>query len=262
MSDDGWALITGASAGLGTEYARLFAAAGHRVVLVARRQDRLEALATTLRADHDVDVRVMAADLSDRDAVRDLHRRLTDDGVTVEYLVNNAGFGQTGAFIDLDVDGALGQVDVNIAALTHLCGLYLPEMAARGRGRVLNIASTAGFQPGPYMAVYYATKAYVISFSEAVAHELKGTGVTVTAHCPGPTATEFSAVSGNDQTTLFKKGSVATAHDCAVHGYKAMMAGKSLSVHGVTNSLLTQSVRVSPRSWVRAITAMLNRPGA
>ncbi|HWN67339.1 MAG TPA: SDR family oxidoreductase [Haliangium sp.] len=255
------ALITGASAGLGRDFARLFAADGHDVVLVARRRDKLEELAAELERDAGagtIKAHVLPADLTDPGAPVHIHDHLQASGIEVEHLVNNAGFGSTGRFAELDAERELDMVTVNIRALTHLTRLFLPAMIARGHGRILNIGSTAGFQPGPFMATYYATKAYVNHFSEALAHELADTGVTVTVSCPGATATEFAAIAGNDKSQLFA-ASVATSEDVAREAYRAMMKGKRMIVHGAKNRFLMQSLRVAPRRLVHSITAKLNQ---
>jgi short-subunit dehydrogenase len=252
------ALVTGASAGLGRDFARLFAADGHDVVLVARRRDKLEELAVELERDGGIRAHMLPADLIDRTAPVQIHDHLQASGIEIEFLVNNAGFGSTGRFAELDAQRELDMVTVNISALTHLTRLFLPAMIARGHGRILNLGSTAGFQAGPYMATYYATKAYVNHFSEALAHELADTGVTVTVSCPGATATEFGAISGNDKSQLFA-ASVASSEDVAREAYRAMMKGKRMIVHGVRNRFLMQSLRVSPRRLVHSITAKLNQ---
>jgi hypothetical protein len=172
--------------------------------------------------------------------------------------VNNAGFGSIGRFAELDTKRELDMVTVNIGALTHLTRLFLPGMIASGRGRVLNVGSTAGFQAGPYMATYYATKAFVNHFSEALAHELAGTGVTVTVSCPGPTATEFAVVAGTDKAKLMA-AHVASSEEVAAEAYRAMMQGKRMIVHGVRNRFLVQALRVSPRRLVHGIAAKLNQ---
>lgn len=252
------ALVTGASAGLGIEYAKLFAAAGHDPVLVARRADRLEQLAGELRASHGVRPRVMAYDLSEPAAPQRIFDELSREGVEVEYLVNNAGFGTSGAFAELDAKRELEMVQLNVTALVHLTRLFVPGMIARKSGRVLNVGSTAGFQPGPFMAVYYASKAFVNSFTEALAYELRGTGVTATVSCPGATATEFASLAGNDRSKLFK-GGAADAASVAREGFDAMMAGRPMVVHGWRNKTAVQALRLSPRSTVLAIAASLNK---
>jgi short-subunit dehydrogenase len=252
------ALITGASAGLGRDFARLFAADGHDVVLVARRRDKLDELAAELERDAGVTAHVLPADLTDRTAPVEIHDHLQANGVAIEFLVNNAGFGSTGRFAELDAQRELDMIAVNITALTHLTRLLLPSMIERGHGRILNVGSTAGFQAGPYMATYYATKAYVNHFSEALAHELAGTGVTVTVSCPGATATEFAGIAGNDKSQLFA-AAVARSEDVARAAYQAMMKGKRMIVHGARNRILVQALRVAPRRMVHGIAAKLNQ---
>ncbi len=246
----GTALITGASAGLGAEYAKLFAADKHDLVLVARRRDRLEALARELQ------------DLAARDGASRVVDEVGRLGLEIEFLVNNAGFGTSGAFVELDVGRELEMIQVNVAALVTLTRAFLPGMVARRRGRILNVGSTAGFPPGPFMAVYYASKAFVNSFTEALWYELRGTGVTATVSCPGATATEFAAVAGNSRSLLFRLGAASPA-TVARQGYRAMMNGKAMVVHGLKNKLTVQSLRISPRALARAVAASLNpRPAA
>ena len=255
------ALVTGASSGLGEEFARLFAADGVDLVLVARRRDRLEALAGELRAARKVSVHVVTADLSVPQEVERLVREVQALPLEVEFLVNNAGLGNVGPFAASALDRQLGMVDVNVRALVRLTHAFLPGMLARKRGRVLNIGSTAGLQPGPFGAVYYATKAFVNSFTEALSHELKGTGVTATASLPGATATEFASVAGSGSTRLFKSGVMSSA-EVAANAYRAMNRGTPFVVHGWMNRMLAFSVRLGPRSVVRSIAAAMNRPGA
>ncbi len=253
-----YALVTGASAGIGWHLAEIFARGGHDLVLVARRREKLQELAKTLSTEHGRRVHVCTADLAQPGAAQHIYDDLQQEGLHIDYLVNNAGLGSNGPFIDLDPQRELDMVQVNISALVHLTRLLLPAMVQNKAGRVMNIASTAGFQPGPYMATYYATKAFVISFSEALAHEVADSGVTVTAHCPGATATEFAAAAGNDATKLFQNGQVASAQDVAEDAYRAMMAGERVAVHGLLNRIGAFSVRLSPRSLITSITAALN----
>jgi short-subunit dehydrogenase len=255
------ALITGASAGLGLEYARLFAADKHDLVLVARRRDRLEALAAELSKAHGIKVHVVSADLMEASAPQQIIDEVKQKGLQIDFLVNNAGFGSNGAFAELDLAKELGQVQVNIATLVALTRAFVPGMIARKQGRILNIGSTAGFLPGPFMAVYYATKAFVNSFTEALWYELKGTGVTATVSCPGPTATEFLVVAGNDKSKLALMG-MMTATEVAVAGYRAMHAGKRQIVHGLTNKLSAMSVSMTPRPILLSVVASLNRKPA
>jgi len=253
------ALITGASAGIGRELARLFAADGHDLILVARRLPELEALGAELSERHRVRARSVACDLSSAEGLSALLTEL--QGLELDYLVNNAGFGTVGAFADLPAERESRMIDLNVTALVRLTRAVLPSMLARKRGRILNIGSTAGFQPGPYMATYYASKAFVNSFSEALSYELRGSGVSVTVSCPGPTRTEFGAVSGVDKSRLFQLGA-APAERVARAAYHAMQRGRPMVVHGVFNFLLVESLRIAPRALVRAITALLNRPPA
>ena len=252
------ALITGASSGLGLELARLFAADGHDVVLVARRRDRLEQLAGELAKAHGVRAQVIAADLMQAGAVDQIVAELARLGIEIEFLINNAGFGASGRFGAAPYATELGMLQVNVLALTALTHALLPGMVQRGRGRVLNIGSTAGFQPGPFMAVYYASKAYVNSFTEAIGYELKGTGVTATLSCPGATMTEFAQVAGNDKSRLFAMGAMPAAV-VARQAYRAMHAGRPMIVHGALNVFAALSVRFTPRALIRRIAATLNK---
>lgn len=255
------ALITGASSGLGMEYAKLFAADKKDLILVARRRDRLDALSRELSGNFGIQARVVAADLADIAAPKRIETEVKRLGAQIGFLVNNAGFGVTGRVAELDPERELAVVQVNIAALLALTRAFLPAMIANRRGRILNIGSTAGFQPGPFMAVYYASKAFVNSFTEALWYELKGTGVSATVSCPGATATEFAAVAGNDRSRLFKLGAM-DATRVAREGYRAMLAGKPMAIHGIKNKVLAASVRFSPRATVRAISAAMNRQPA
>jgi short-subunit dehydrogenase len=255
------ALITGASAGLGAEYAWLFAEDGHDVVLLARRKDKLDALAEQIAARHpSVRAHVLQEDLGDARAPERIVKELASRGIEIEFLVNNAGFGTTGTFAELDPARELEMLAVNVTALTHLTRLLVPAMIARKSGRVLNIGSTAGFQPGPFMAVYYASKAYVNSFTEALSVELQGTGVAATVSCPGPTTTEFAQIAGNDKSRLFQQVAMG-ARDVARHGYQAMLRGETMAIPGFKNKMLLQSLRIAPRRVVRGVTAGLNKVG-
>ncbi len=239
------ALITGASAGIGVELARIHAEHGGDVVLVARRRERLTALADELGQAHGVRARVEAVDLAAPGAVRALCDRLQADGVAVEFLVNNAGFGGLGKFHERPWQQDEAMIRLNVLALCELTRRLVPAMVARGHGRVLNVASMAGFVPGPLQAVYYASKAFVVSFSEAIANELEGTGVTVTALCPGATATEFQQVAGLQSTRLFQRA--ADARSVAEVGYRGALAGKVLAVPGLGNRLVLVALRFVPR---------------
>jgi len=253
------ALVTGASSGLGEEFARLFAADGIDLVLVARRRERLETLASELRTARKVAVHVVSADLAVPEQVERVIREVQALQPEIEFLVNNAGLGNVGAFAGSELQTQLVMVDVNVRALVRLTHAFLPGMLARKKGRVLNIGSTAGLQPGPFGAVYYATKAFVNSFTEALSHELKGTGVTATVSLPGATATEFASVAGSGSTRLFRSG-VMSSSEVARDAYRAMNRGTPFVVHGFMNRMLAFSVRLGPRSVIRSIAAGMNKP--
>jgi short-subunit dehydrogenase len=251
------ALITGASGGIGYELAKLFAKDHHNLVLVARSGAKLTQFADELQRRFGISVRTVAVDLASPDSPPLLFDQLQRDGIAVDILVNNAGYGMLGEFAAISTEESLGQIQLNVTALTHLTKLLLGPMVKRGSGKIMNVASTAGFQPGPRMAVYYATKAYVISFSEALANELAGKGVTVTCLCPGPTATGFASRAGNDKSRLFKQIRPMDAKTVALKGYRGLMAGKTLVIPGLRNWLLAESLRVSPRKVVTAVSGRL-----
>ena len=239
------AIVTGASGGIGLEFAKLLAADKHDVVLVARSADKLEALASQLRADYGVDAQAVAMDLSAPDAASHLFAQVAD----CDILINNAGFASNGRFDELDSKRIRDEIMLDVLTLTELTRMYLPKMRARGSGRILNVASTAAFVPGPFMAVYYAAKAYVLSFSQALAEELRGSGVTVTCLCPGATETGFAQRADVTGTLLFK---LPKAHAASVAraGYKGMLKGRDLVVPGISNQLVAISPRFSPRRLV------------
>ncbi len=251
------ALITGASAGIGRELAKLFAKDHYDLILVARDGSRLAQFADELQRQFGVSARSFPLDLTAPSAAQFLFDQLARENISVDVLVNNAGYGKLGTFAEVPLEESLGQIQLNITALTHLTKLFLGPMLERKSGKILNVASTAGFQPGPLMAVYYATKAYVISFSEAVANELKGTGVTVTCLCPGVTDTEFQKRAGTEQTRLFRQMRPMDAKTVARDGYRGVMKGKPLVISGFRNWLLAESLRVSPRKLVTAISRRL-----
>ncbi len=250
-------LITGASSGIGLELARCFAADGCRLALVARKGNALEELATELRKAHKIQAQVITADLAHPDAPVRLLAHLQSAGLKVDVLVNNAGFGAQGKFAELPLGRQLEMLQVNITSLTHLTGLLLPAMIERRRGGILNVASTAAFQPGPGMAVYYATKAYVLSFTEALAEELSGTGVTVSAVCPGPTATNFGAAANMRTLGMVRKISMSAA-EVARLAHRDFRRGKVVAISGFRNQLPAALVRLFPRAAVRKITKRLN----
>ena len=246
------ALVTGASGGIGEELARLFAADGHDLVLVARSRDKLARLAEELEAKHGVSANVLPADLARAESPQEIFKETEGAGVRVDALVNNAGFGSYGPFAETDMRQELEMLQVNVTALTHLTKLFLPPMLVRRRGYVMNVASTAAFQPGPLMAVYYASKAYVLSFSEALSNECEGTGVRVSALCPGPTETGFVAAAGMGDSKLFDRA-VMDARTVAVEGYRGLLAGKTIVIPGFRNNLLARSIGLFPRGLVTKV---------
>lgn len=238
-------LITGASSGIGADLARVFASEGHDLVLVARSRERLDALAREVHDAYGASARVLPIDLAVPGAASTVHERVAQEGIDIDVLVNDAGFGMRGSFVELDPARQLEMIQVNLIALTELTRLFLPEMVRRGAGRVLNVASTAAFQPGPLMAVYCATKAYVLSFSEALANELKGSGVTVTCVAPGATETRFGETAGVSASRLFRSGTMSS-RAVAEEAYAATTRGKPLAVPGCRNRFLSASVRLLP----------------
>jgi short-subunit dehydrogenase len=247
------ALVTGGSGGIGLELAKVLARNGFDLVLVARNRDTLEAAAGQLEGKFDVRAHVFTADLKRLEAPEAIFDFLQNENIPIEVLVNNAGFGLGGEFADTKLQRELEMIQVNIAALTHLTKLFLPPMIKRRSGRILNVASTAAFQPGPLMAVYYATKAYVLSFSEALSEELRNSGVTVTALCPGPTQTDFADTAEVGRSRLFNTFGIADAADVAKYGFDAMMNGKRLAIPGFKNKIIAQANRISPRSLTAKI---------
>ena len=243
----GVALITGASAGLGTEFARALSKRGKRLVLVARRTERLQALAAELG-----NARAVSLDLAEPGAAATLLADIVAAGEQVELLVNNAGFGLRGRFAELDPARQRQMIDLNVASLTELCRLFAPGMIERRSGAILNVASTAAFQPGPGMAVYFATKAYVLSFSEALHEELKPHGIRVTALCPGPTRTEFGAVAGFGDDGSFDRFSVDAASVVRA-GLEALDKNRAVVVPGWLNKAGASATRFAPRPLVRKI---------
>jgi short-subunit dehydrogenase len=246
-------LITGASGGIGYELAKLFAKDHYNVVLVARSAAKLTQFADELQRQFSVSAKAVALDLTAAPAPQFLFDQLQREGIAVDVLVNNAGYGMFGEFAKTSLEDNLGQIQLNITALTHLTRLFLGPMIERRSGKIMNVASVAAFMPGPLMAVYYATKAYVVSLSEALANELSGSGVTVTCLCPGATDTGFQGRAGVADTKLFKTIRPIDAKTVARDGYRGLMAGKTLVISGFRNWLLAESVRFGPRKLVTAI---------
>jgi hypothetical protein len=241
----GTALVTGASGGIGRDFALKLAGEGYDVVLAARSTGKLEDVAKEVEK-HGVRGIVVESDLSRPDAPVALFDAVRNQGLKIDVLINNAGFATYGRFDTLEIDQELAMINLNVTALVHLTRLFLPEMVARGHGRIVNVASTAAFQPGPLMANYYASKAYVLYFSEAIANELKDTGVTVTALCPVPTASGFQERAGMEGVKLVKSG-LMSSQDVVNIGYTAMEKGKPVVIPGFKNKLLAQSSRFVPR---------------
>ncbi len=247
------ALVTGASGGIGYELAKLFAHDHHNLILVARSGSKLAQFADELQRQFGVSVKAIPLDLAAPPAPQFLFDQLQREDVAVDILVNNAAYGKFGEFADIPLEETLGQIQLNVTALTCLTKLFLAPMIERHAGKIMNVASTAGFQPGPLMAVYYATKAYVISFSEALANELKGSGVTVTCFCPGATETGFAKRADTESSRLFKQMGPMDAKSVAQDGYRGLMKGKGLVISGFHNWLLAESVRFAPRKAVTSI---------
>lgn len=253
-----WTVVTGASSGIGAEMARVFSGIGHNLVLVARRRGKLEKLAEELRQRDGGIVEVIEVDLSKQKAPKALFDAISEKGIEVHTLVNNAGYGLGGTFVDLPLDDQLDMMNVNMTALTKLCHLFLPGMIARGEGGIINVSSLAGFLAGPNMAVYYASKAYILSLSEGLHEEVKKHGVTVTALCPGPTDSEFSDRAGVSDTKLFKRRTM-TAEAVARIGVEGYRAGHAIVVPGAMQRLAAQIARLSPRFATRRVAASLNK---
>jgi uncharacterized protein len=244
-------LITGASSGIGLELAKCFAAEGSRLVLVARHTEALQSLAGELRRTHNVEAFVLTADLSLPESPERIFRESQGRGIVVDVLVNNAAFGTWGKFTESPLQREIDVLQVNITALIHLTGLFLPGMLERRRGGILNVASVAGFVPGPGMAIYYATKACVLSFTEALAGELHGTNVTVSALCPGPTITNFDKVAQINKAKRKIRMAKMSAEAVARYGIRGFRKGKVVAVPGLQNQLIIFIARCLPRSLVR-----------
>jgi uncharacterized protein len=259
------ALITGASGGIGLDLAREFAKDGYNLVLVARSKDKLEKIAQDFAKQYNISATVIAKDLSKTSAPDELYNELKTQGIQIDALVNNAGFATYGKFVEIPLEQELQEMQLNMVTLTHLSKLFGGDMVARRNGKILNVASTAAFQPGPLMAVYYATKAYVLSFSEALANELEGTGVTVTVLCPGPTESGFQERAAMQESKLIQKGGIAkmmTSAEVAAQGYEATKRGQTVIIPGFMNQMGTLLPRFLPRNMVtRTVRNMQERTG-
>ena len=254
------ALVTGASSGIGYEISKVLAEEGHDLVLVARREERLQQLAHYLEKDYNISVTVMAADLTDISEIDRIFDTLQDQGIPVDILVNNAGLGSWGPFTANDHNTEVEQVQVNVLATTYLTKKFAVDMVKRGLGKILNIASLSGFAPWPYMAVYGATKAYIIEFSEALRAELKGTGVSVTVSCPGPTSSEFHQISGTTNVNFLRFMPVMGSAQVARASIHAMHKRKGVVVHGLLNRLYELLARALPRNIMLFVMKTILRP--
>jgi short-subunit dehydrogenase len=247
------ALITGASNGIGLELARIHAQKGDNLVLVARNKEKLDELKNELEGKYKVKVYNIVKDLSVQGAAKSVYEEVKKNGIIVDYLINNAGFGDFGLFNERDWSRQEEMINLNITALTHFTWLFLQDMVAAKKGKIMNVASTASFQPGPTMSVYFASKAFVLSFSEAVNNEVSDKGITVTALCPGATLSGFQAAASMQDSKLFDGNNFPTSREVAEYGYKAMMRGQSVAIHGLKNKILANSVRFAPRSLAVSI---------
>ncbi|MCA6490073.1 MAG: SDR family oxidoreductase [Chitinophagaceae bacterium] len=251
------ALITGASNGIGLELAKIHAAKGDQLVLVARNKSKLDELKLELEKTYKISVYTIGKDLSAMNAGQEIFDETSKQQIHIDYLINNAGFGDFGMFVETDWNKEAQMIQLNITAVTQLTKLYLKEMVKRGSGKIMNVASTAAFQSGPTMAVYYATKAYVLSFSEAIDNEVRDKGVTVTALCPGATESGFQAAAAMEESNLVKGRKLPTSKEVAEYGYESMMKGRTVAIHGFMNYLLANSVRFIPRAMVVKVTRKL-----
>jgi uncharacterized protein len=253
------ALITGASSGIGKALTENFAQDGYDVILAARSVSKMESQAADLKDRYNITATAIAADLESSEGAANLYREIKNRGFTLSALANNAGYGTFGEFKDSTLQSELAMMQINMTTIVVLTKLFMPDLLATN-GKIINTASTAAFQPGPYMAVYYATKAFVLSFSEAIAAELEGTGVTVTALCPGPTASGFQDKADMHASALVKNKSLPSAAEVAALGYRAMQRGQRVYVPGVMNWLMVQSLRITPRSLVTKIVKAMSKP--
>lgn len=246
-------LITGASGGIGLELAKIFAREGYNLVITARSEDKLVALKTTLEETRKIKVEIFPKDLSENGAARQLYDFTVQKGMTVDVLVNNAGFGDYGEFVKCNPEKQNKMMGLNIVALVELTRFFSEEMVKRGSGKIMNVASLASFVPGPLMSVYYATKAFVLSFTEAIAVEFKNSGVSVCALCPGPTSTGFVENADLGRSGLSKNLKSMSAIDVAEYGYSCLMSGKVIALPGFMNKLGALLSQLMPRKLVREI---------
>lgn len=252
-------LITGASSGLGLEFAKLFAKDGHNLVLVARNEGKLYSLKKELESKYHIEIYVYVKDLSVDNSALDIYHYTLEKEIIVDTLINNAGFGDYGKFVNSDLRKQTDMVHVNIITLIQMCHLFGKSMESQGYGTILNMCSTAGFQPGALMSIYYATKAFVLSFTEALAVEMESSGVSVIAFCPGPTNTGFVENAHLETSGLFKHLKNATSKEVAFYGYKQMKKKKVIIVHGFINKVLIFFIKLFPRKTVRKIVYQIQK---
>jgi short-subunit dehydrogenase len=246
-------LITGAANGIGYQLAYIFAQNNYNMVLVDKNSDKLAEMLDIFPEKFHVHVRTIVKDLSESTAPTEIYLELQQANIKIDVLVNNAGFGTYGKFAETSLDEELKMLQVNLVCLTHLTKLFLQDMVAQGHGKILNVASVAAFQPGPLMAVYFATKAYVLSFSEAIANELEGTGVSITALCPGPTATQFQRTAKMENSKIAYVKTLMDTQTVALMGYQGLMENKTIVIPGIKNKILAESIRFTPRKLVTKV---------
>lgn len=254
-----YCLITGASGGIGMEFARVFAKNGYNLILVARSKDKLDSLKKELETGYSVKVASYPADLTSHAEIERLHKWAAESDLQVDILINNAGFGDLCAFLDSEWNRQQALIDLNITALVKMTYLFGNDMRKRGTGRVINLSSVAAFSAGPYMSLYYASKSFVLSFSEALAAELEGTGISVTALCPGPTSTGFEKNAHMGQSVMFSRFKTATAKEVAEAGYRAAMRGKRVKYHGFVTNAFNIATRLLPRRMTETMANGMNR---
>lgn len=249
------ALITGASKGIGKEFSKIHAANGDNLVLISRSAEELRLLKLELEAQYNsIKIEIIVKDLSVISSAQEVYDEMKTKNIQIDYLINNAGIGDFGLFVDTPWNRYQQMIDLNVTTLSHMCHLFLSDMVLRKQGKVMNVSSTAAFLPGPMMAVYFATKSFVLHLSEALNNEVKESGVTVTAFCPGPTDTYFMEDSNMKISKLVRNKQLPSAYKVALSGYNAMIAGKEVKVFGFINKVIASSVSVLPRKWVVNIT--------
>ncbi len=253
------ALVTGASAGIGLELAKEFAAAGYNLVLVARSKDKLDKLAQEIQETSEVKVLIVAKDLLAQNACQEIYDDLESQGIKISCLVNNAGFANYGSFAKADIKKELASIQLNVVALTELTWLFMQDMLEHNQSEILNVASTAAFFSGPYMAVYYATKNYVLAFSEALSVELKDTGITISTLCPGPTYSDFQATAKMENSKLVKGKKMMTSAEVARIGYQGLKAKRAIVIPGLMNKIQVLAPRFLPRRLMKVILANMQK---